>query len=81
MVDGYIDRAASDQQGLFVAQYDDDNLLIPTQTGVDGQAISYEQRINRLFTPNSGFLKQSSKTGLESQLPLWRESIILKVEG
>ena len=81
VVDVYIDRAASDQQGLFVAQYDDDNLLIPTQTGVDGQAISYEQRINRLFTPNSGFLKQSSKTGLESQLPLWRESIILKVEG
>lgn len=81
VLDVYIDDEASDAQGIFIAQYNDDNLLIVTKEDQNGNPVSYEQRIERLFTPNSGYLKQSSKEGLESTLQTWRESIILKIES
>jgi ABC-type Na+ efflux pump permease subunit len=68
VLDVYTDDSASDLQGVFVAQYDDDNLL------------SEEKRIDRMFTPNSGFLKQSTKEGAEKDLQTWREAIVLKIE-
>lgn len=74
VVDVYIDRDLTDSQGIFVAQYDDDNNLIAVEGG------GYEQHIERCFVPNSGFLKQSSGTGLEEGLLTWRESITLIVE-
>lgn len=74
VVDVYIDRDLVDSQGIFVAQYDDDNNLIVVEGG------GYEQRIERCFVPNSGFLKQSSGTGQEEGLLTWRESITLIVE-
>jgi hypothetical protein len=74
VVDVHIDSQYGNKQGIFVAQYDDDNLLISVGDG-------HEQRIDRCFVPNSGFLKQSSRTGVEAQLPKWREAIILKIEG
>jgi hypothetical protein len=76
VLDVYVDNSPSDLQGIFVAQYDDDNLLIsdPNNPGV------FEKRVDRMFIPNSGFIKQSSKEGVESSLQTWRESIILKLE-
>lgn len=80
VVDVYIDNKASDSQGVFIAQYNDDNHLIATKFNEEGQPISYEQRIDRFFIPNSGFIKQSSKSDEESNLQSWRESIVLKLE-
>lgn len=78
VVDVFIDPSVS-SQGIFVAQYnDDDNLINVAQTG---QPANYEQKIDRKFTPNSGYLKQSTKTGVEANLQTWKESITLKVES
>ena len=79
VTDVHID-SSSDFQGIFVAQYNDDNLLIPTEQDEEGNVTSYEKRVDRMFVPNSGFIKQSSKEGLEESLQTWRESIILKIE-
>lgn len=81
VLDVYCDDKASDAQGIFVAQYNDDNLLIVTKEDEEGKPVSYEQRVERMFMPNSGFIKESSKTGIESSLQTWRESIVLKIEG
>lgn len=66
VVDVYINTEAG--QGVYVAQFDDDNNL--------GEA----QPVDRFFVPNSGYLKESTKQGVEANLPTWRESIILTVE-
>lgn len=80
VVDVYVDTTASDLQGIFVAQYDDDNNLIPISTDDSGNVVSYEQRIDRCFTPNSGFIKQSTRSGAEETLQTWKEAITLKIE-
>lgn len=75
VLDVYI-NPETDSQGIFVAQYDDDNNLIPvTEGGTD-----YEHAVERCFTPNSGFMKQSSKTGAEESLQTWKEAITLRLE-
>lgn len=81
VVDVYIGSSTNDLQGIFVAQYDDDNNLIPVQVDDNGTVLSYEQKIDRYLIPNSGFLKQSSRSGVESSLPTWREAITLKIEA
>ncbi len=80
VVDVYVDTASTDSQGIFVAQYDDDNNLIPVNTDESGNVISYEQRVDRCFVPNSGFIKQSSRSGEEETLLTWKEAITLKIE-
>lgn len=80
VVDVHISTLSSDLQGIFIAQYDDDNLLIPVEYGSDGSVISYEQKVDRCFVPNSGFLKQSSRSGDEEGLLTWKEAITLKIE-
>lgn len=64
---------ATNHQGIFVAQYDDDNHIIE----IEGNK---EIKVGRYFIPNSGYLKQSTKSGEEKDFPTWRESIILKLE-
>lgn len=81
VVDVYIDNSATDKQGIFVAQYDDDNNLIPKQFADDGSIISYEERVTRYFVPNSGYVKKSTAQDAEATLPTWRSAIVLKVEG
>lgn len=73
VVDVYIDNR--EEQGIFLAQYDDDNTLIPVSEGG-----KYEHKIDRFIIPNSGYLKQSSSTGVEADFPTWKESITLKIE-
>lgn len=73
VVDVHID-ANNSNQGLFVAQYNDDNNLIE----VEGSVL---QRIDRFFIPNSGYVKESTKTGDEADIPTWMESIILQIEN
>lgn len=80
VVDVHISTVASDLQGIFIAQYDDDNNLIPVQYGDDGEVLSYEHKVDRCFVPNSGFLKQSSRSGDEETLLTWKEAITLKIE-
>lgn len=81
VVDVYVDNNATDKQGIFVAQYDDGNNLIPKQVVEDGTVISYEERVTRYFVPNSGYVKESTGQDEEASLPTWRSAIVLKVEG
>lgn len=81
VVDVYVDNAATDKQGIFIAQYDDDNNLIPRQVADDGTVITYEERVTRYFLPNSGYVKESTGQDEEASLPTWRSAIVLKVEG
>ena len=64
----------TDNLGIFIASYDDDNNLIKDKNG------SILFQIERYFVPNSGYIKQSSNSGLEKDLPKWRDTIILKLE-
>ena len=74
VTDVQIDNENSDHQGIFVAQYNDDNNLI---VGTDGQKL---QKVGRYFVPNSGYVKESTGEGDESDLPTWRQAIILKLD-
>lgn len=67
--DVYIDPAASVEQGIFIAQYNDNDEL--------GEL----QKIVRKCYMSSGYAKQSTKTGAESELPTFREAIVLKLES
>lgn len=81
VVDVYVDNSATDKQGIFVAQYDDDNNLVPHQASTGGDVITYEERVERYFVPNSGYVKESTGQDAEATLPTWRSAIVLKVEG
>ncbi len=74
VTDVEIDTTTTDLQGIFVAQYDDDNNLITDDDG------NVEQRIGRYIVPNSGYIKESSADGVESDLQTWRSAITLKLE-
>lgn len=74
VVDVQIDNEATDKQGIFVAQYNDEDAFIVDDEG------SKLQRIGRHFTPNSGYVKQSTGVGEEADIPTWKQSIILKLE-
>lgn len=65
----------TDHQGIFIASYDDDNNLI-CKDGTADPLI----KIGRYFIPNSGYIKQSTAAGVEKDIPLWRDTIILKLE-
>lgn len=80
VVDVYMENGATDLQGIFVAQYDDDNHLIPTAKDDQGVVTSYEKRIDRYFIPNSGYIKESTRSDEEANLQTWKEAITLKVE-
>nr|DAI90886.1 MAG TPA: hypothetical protein [Caudoviricetes sp.] len=73
VTDVEVDRTGTDQQGIFIAMYDDDNNLIEVEDSV-------EQRIGRYVIPNSGYIKQSTRSGKEENLQTWREAITLKLE-
>lgn len=74
VVDVYYDSTQTDNQGIFIAQYDDDGNLIE----LEGKT---EIRIERFVVPNSGYIRESTGEGEEERLNKWRESIILKIEG
>lgn len=76
VTDVYIDSAGTDKQGIFIAQYDDDNNLIEQSNG------SVEMKIDRLFVPNSGYIKESTEEpgSPEEALPCWRKAIVLVIE-
>lgn len=78
VVDVYIDSEAG--QGVFVAQYNDDNNLIEVNPG-SSDPDKYLQLVQRAITSSAGFFKESSKEGQEANIPKWKETIILKIEG
>lgn len=81
VVDVFINSDSSDTQGIFVVQYDDDDNLIPIQVNEEGEVISYESKVLRSFSPNSGYIKQSSGAGDEVNFQTWREAITLQIES
>lgn len=64
----------TDHQGIFVAKYNDDNHLIQDKDG------NVQIKIDRYYIPNSGYIKQSTCSGEETDIPKWRDTIILKLE-
>lgn len=74
VVDVQVDSEATDKQGIFVAQYNDDNNII-----VDNEGAKL-QKVGRYFVPNSGYIRESTGTGDEADIPKWAQSIILKLE-
>ena len=74
VVDVQVDSEATDKQGIFVAQYNDDNNII-----VDDEGAKL-QKVGRYFVPNSGYIRESTGTGDEADIPKWAQSIILKLE-
>lgn len=68
VTDVFIDKDASVEQGIFIAQYDDNNEL--------GELTKIERKC---YTA-SGYAKQSTQKDAESDLPTFREAISVKLE-
>lgn len=68
VTDVYIDKEASVEQGVFVAQYNDNDEL------------GLLTKIDRKCYLSSGYAKQSTKQGAESNLPTFREAVVIKLE-
>lgn len=69
VTDVYIDPNASVAQGIFIAQYNDNDEL--------GEL----QKIDRKAYTSSGYAKQSTKKDAEAALPTFREAIALELES
>lgn len=68
VTDVHIDHEASVEQGIFIAQYNDNNELGPLT------------QIERKCYLASGYAKQSTQQDAESELPTFREAIVIKLE-
>ena len=68
VTDVHIDHEASVEQGIFIAQYNDNNELGPLT------------KIERKCYLASGYAKQSTQQDVESELPTFREAIVIKLE-
>lgn len=68
VTDVHIDHEASVEQGIFIAQYNDNNELGPLT------------KIERKCYLVSGYAKQSTQQDAESELPTFREAIVIKLE-
>ena len=69
VTDVHINSGATVEQGVFIAQYDDNNSL------------GALQKIDRKIYTSSGYIKQSTKKGEEKDIPTFREAINLKLES
>ncbi len=69
VMDVHIDPNASVSQGIFIAQYDDNDQL--------GEL----QKIDRKVYTSSGYIKQSTKKDAEAALPTFREAIAIELEN
>lgn len=70
VTDVYIDETSTDNSGIFVVQYDDDNNMITDEKG------GVLHKVNRFFIPNSGYIIQSDT----KLIPRWQDTIKLVVE-
>jgi hypothetical protein len=68
VTDVHIDHEASVEQGIFIAQYNANNELGPLT------------KIERKCYLASGYAKQSTQQDAESELPTFREAIVIKLE-
>ena len=68
VTDVHIYHEASVEQGIFIAQYNDNNELGPLT------------KIERKCYLASGYAKQSTQQDAESELPTFREAIVIKLE-
>ena len=69
VTDVFIKPDTTPAQGIFLACYDSDGMILPPE------------RIMRMSHTGSGYLRQSSGKGTEKELPNFRQSIRLIVEG
>ena len=68
VTDVWINPEASASQGIFIAQYDDDDHL--------GELMKIERKV---YT-SSGYVRQSTKKDEESSMPTFREAIAIELE-
>lgn len=64
----------NDHQGIFMVRYDDDHNIVKDNSG------NPFIKVGRYYVPNSGYIKQSTCTGEETDIPAWKDTIILKLE-
>lgn len=69
VADVYIDDEAEPKQGIYLACYNGDGKLNPTE------------RVKRMTHTESGYLRQSSCQGEESELPNFRQAIKLMIHN
>jgi hypothetical protein len=69
VTDVHIDPNAAVEQGVFIAQYDDNDEIGPLT------------KVERKCYLASGYAKQSTKTDAEAELPTFREAIAIKYES
>ncbi len=69
VTDVHINSDVTVEQGIFIAQYDDNN------------ALGELKKIDRKVYTSSGYIKQSTKKGEEKDIPTFREAINLKLES
>jgi len=68
VTDVYIDDLAVPEQGIFLACYDSDGNILPSE------------KINRMTYTNSGYVKQSTGKDQEAGIPNFRQSIKLIID-
>lgn len=68
VTDVWIDSSDTPAQGIFLASYDGDGNLQPTR------------RIERMTHTSSGYVRESTGTGAEAELPTFRQSIKLVID-
>lgn len=68
VTDVWIDSSGTPAQGIFLASYDGDGNLQPTR------------RIERMTHTSSGYVRESTGTGAEAELPTFRQSIKLVID-
>lgn len=69
VTDVYIDADAEPEQGVFVAPYDSDGHITPVK------------KVGRMTHTSSGYLKQSSGSGEEKDVPNFRQAIKLILDA
>lgn len=68
VTDVWIDSSDTPAQGIFLASYDGDGNLQPAR------------RIERMTHTSSGYVRESTGTGVEAELPTFRQSIKLVID-
>lgn len=69
ITDAYVDPIAVPAQGVFIRPYNDDAVIQP------------EVRVDRYTQMEAGYIRESSKTGQEVDVPSFSDAIVIKVDN
>ncbi|MGL5690367.1 MAG: hypothetical protein ACRDD8_06030 [Bacteroidales bacterium] len=69
ITDVYVDPEAVPEQGLFLVSFNEDETMMPIR------------KVNRVTYTEAGYMRESTKTGDEKNIPNFSDSITLKVDA